>query len=173
LGPIAHAMGYHYFAPAELASGPSPLCEAPGASDFGFRPRTARKGGITVAHGVSRGTAAGKIRNARTRTIVTVRRRLEAHIIDAPCPDAKGFRHASSMLEGAQSFMKMHENASLGCGSHCLRGKGENHASLASGSHCLREIPCILAGRIGRARCKCLSDSDLRKIFKCRNHNGV
>ena len=112
-------------------------------------------------------------RVAGVNEFVTMRRRFGACIIDARWHAAKAFRHLSSMFAGAKSCIIMHENASLGCGSHSLRGNPENHASLASDSHCLREMPCILEGRIGGARRKCRDDNDLRSIVICGIYNCV
>jgi hypothetical protein len=85
-------------------------------------------------------------RFAGANETVTMRPVRKADIIDAPCYEATPHGHPSSMLGGAKSCIIRHENASSGCGSHCLRGRGENHASSASGSHCLRKVPCILGG---------------------------
>ena len=59
---------------------------------------------------------------------------------------AMPLRDGCSTRPGPKSCIIMHDPASLGCGSHCLRGNPENPASLASGSHCLRKVPCILGG---------------------------
>ncbi len=131
---------------------------------------------------------AEQIQNARsrtrtTRTMLTMKRRFAARLIDAPATKRhhtgilhrclEAVPHHCSMPPGPKSCIIMHNNASLGCGSRSLRGKGENPASLASGSRCLRRMPCILAGRIRRARRKCCDDNDLRRMLICRNNNGV
>ena len=110
--------------------------------------------------------------NDRTRIQSMHNRRILARCEAVPTRFESVPRHCWTRF-GPKSCIIMHNPASLASGSHCLRGKGKNHASLASGSHCLREVPCILAGRIGRARRKCCDDNHLRRMLICRNNNGV
>jgi len=48
---------------------------------------------------------------------------------------ARSLRCRCSTLFCTESCIILHNPASLGCGSHCLRGDDENPASLGSGSH--------------------------------------
>ena len=86
-----------------------------------------------------------------------MRRRLGASLYQAFRPVARAYvirceAVAQRLLDatGTISCIIMHDNASLSCGPHCLRGNPENPASLASGSHCLRGNPenpaCLAAG---------------------------
>ena len=65
--------------------------------------------------------------------------RAAASALKAPkvleCGRATRLRYACSTLFCTESCIILHNPASLGCGSHCLRGDDENPASLASGSH--------------------------------------
>ncbi len=96
------------------------------------------------------------------------------HCFRGPCAMLPTLlRYACSTLFCPESCIILHNPASLGCGSHCLRGDDENPACLGSGSHCLRRMPCILENCFGRVARKWWNGNGLGRGFICRNNNGV